>query len=208
MSPFEAGLRLIPSTFTTAMSSMTAGYAIRKTLYAKTPLMWGSIFMICGSTGIWFSTQADPAWRDYIIRIPQTIGSSSTFCVLLISVIAAVDNKDQALATSIQFAFRSAGSTLGASLGSAILEYTLRHYLKQSFSELDNVPDEFKGKLDEIMKAALGNPKYGWDSAPEFCKAAIINSYDGACHSVFLYFIVTAVVTAMFAWSIDNTYVG
>ncbi|GMM30388.1 hypothetical protein DAMA08_031330 [Martiniozyma asiatica (nom. inval.)] len=54
--------------------------------------------------------------------------------------------------------------------------------------------------IKAAMNEALENPSYAFSGLPDVVKAAIVNSYDSACHAVFGFLIATAVciMTAIF----------
>lgn len=116
--------------------------------------------------------------------------------VSLVAMISSVNHKEQALTTSIQYGFRSTGSTLGVSVATACFQESLQKNLINNFKHLKNIPPQYAKKkiLNKIIDLALHDSNYAHDSAPEFAKNAIIGAYDTACHAAFLFALITCVM--------------
>ncbi|GMG20434.1 unnamed protein product [Ambrosiozyma monospora] len=205
LSPMDAGLRLIPSIIFASMSSIFAGYMMRLTATYKKLLIWSGIAVLLGSTFVYSSSRVDSAWWDSIICIPSRIGMAGIITAALIAMIANVTLEEQALVTSISYAFRSTGSTLGVSLASAVLQFTLARKINSSFDKLsDKIPDELVGKIDEIRAKALEDPTFAFNGCPGFFKESIVQSYDFAGHAVFMFLIITGVATLVCLWPVHD----
>ncbi|GME79126.1 unnamed protein product [Ambrosiozyma monospora] len=201
----DSGLRLIPSVIFASLSSIFAGYMMRLTATYKKLLMWCGISVILGSTFIYSSSRIDNAWWDSIICIPSRIGMAGIITAALIAMIANVTLEEQALVTSISYAFRSTGSTLGVSLASAVLQFTLARKINSSFDKLSHkIPDELIGQIDEIKAKVLEDPTYAFNGCPNFFKESIIQSYDFAGHAVFMFLIITGVATLVCLWPVHD----
>lgn len=194
LTSLECGIRLIPSSIFSSIGSLYAGYVIKKTSKYGTLKFASGLILIAGSILVCFSSKEDSPLHDSLISVPLRYSTSSIITIILVAMISSVSSEQQALVTSIQYGFRSTGSTLGVSLASAILQFNLRRNIESKFELLD-VPDKYKSIIPQIKLEALKNPNYSFTQAPKFCKDAIIGSYDSAGQCVFLFLLSTAVLT-------------
>ena len=141
-SATQAGLRLIPQAFATSVGSIGAGLVMRKTgryYYMNCTIM--AVFA-GGAALICTLNLSSPTWQTYVFLIPGGFGYGGMLTITLVALIAAVDHRYQAIITSASYAFRSTGSTVGVTIGSAVFQ----NYLRRSLSEaLRNIPH--KGRL-------------------------------------------------------------
>ncbi|KAH3682632.1 hypothetical protein WICPIJ_006399, partial [Wickerhamomyces pijperi] len=92
--------------------------------------------------------------------------------------------------TSVQYAFRSTGSTLGTSLASLLFQWNLGHFLKTRLFQ--HAPENVsKEETLYIIDKALHSATY-IHSAPEWAVATLVNGYNVGCWSTFLYALVAS----------------
>ncbi|KAH3663971.1 hypothetical protein OGAPHI_004685 [Ogataea philodendri] len=195
LSPLECGMRLILGSFAASVSSMVAGYIIRQSGRYWRQQLYTGIVVVLGSLLVFSSRRNDSVILDSLVNVPLRYGTSSVITILLIAMISSVKSNEQALVTSIQYGFRSTGSTLGVSLASALLQFSLRGQLNSRFAKLSDIPEKWVGKLDLIKNSALADPSYTFTGAPQFARNAILDSYDYSCHIVFGFLIVTGLLS-------------
>ncbi|KAF7511206.1 hypothetical protein GJ744_005103 [Endocarpon pusillum] len=136
-SATQAGLRLIPQAFAISMGSIGAGLVMRITgRYYLMDCISMTIF-IAGAALICTLNFSAPDWQTYVYPVPGGFGYGSMLTITLVALIAAVDHKHQAVITSASYAFRSIGSTVGVTIGSAVFQNWLYRSLMQAF---DKVP--------------------------------------------------------------------
>lgn len=199
VSPLDSGYRLIPSSLLASFTSVFCGWMIKKTSKYRSLHIIAGWSMFLGSIILYTSTKFDNPFKDSIISLPLRYGSSSNITTILVAMISAVPQSEQALVTSIQYGFRSTGSTMGVSLASALMQYILRGTLDSNFEALKNIKLP-EGWTLEMVKAAklqaLENPGYAFgDNIPGVIHKAIVSSYDTACHGVFFFLIVTGLAS-------------
>ncbi len=136
-SATQAGLRLIPQAFATSIGSIGAGLVMRMTgrYYWMNWIIM--TILIAGAALICTLNFSSSAWQTYVYLIPGGFGYGGMLTITLVALIAAVDHEHQAVITSASYAFRSTGSTVGVTIGSAVFQNWLRRSLMQAF---DNVP--------------------------------------------------------------------
>lgn len=118
----------------------------------------------------------------------------SMLTVTLLSLIAAVPFEFQSSVTSIQYAFRSIGSTLGTSFSSYLFTKSLSHYLtsKLTSNRPADVTDEM---LQTIIHAASHDATYiRSKDAPSWATKLMIESYNISVSYTFVLALVTSVL--------------
>lgn len=194
VSPLDCGYRLIPGSLIASFTSIFAGWMIKKTGKYRMMHIVGGFCILFGSIHIYTSNKNDGGFKDSTISLLLRYGSSANITIILISMISAVSNSEQALVTSIQYGFRSTGSTMGVSLSSALMQYILRGSLENNFKafEKTELPSGWTYEmLNNAKIQALESPGYAFKGIPDVVKNAIVASYDSACHGVFIFLILT-----------------
>lgn len=195
ISPLDCGYRLIPGSLIASLTSIFAGWMIKKTSKYRSMHIISGWLMVLGSLAIYLSTKNDGWFKDSIISLPLRYGTSANITTILIAMITAVNSDQQALVTSIQYGFRSTGSTMGVSLASALMQFILRNSLDTNFGKLfDKLPEGWTTEMVEKAKLqAVENPGYAFKNGiPEIVKNSVVSAYDNGCHAVFMFLIVTA----------------
>lgn len=202
VSPLDCGYRLIPSSLLASFTSVFSGWMIKKTNRYRKMHLFSGFCLFFGSFVVYLSTKFDNGLKDSLISLILRYGSSCNITTILVAMIAAVPNSEQALVTSIQYGFRSTGSTMGVSLANALMQFILRGQLNSNFKKLINnnlnkLPDNWTKEMIKFAKIqALENPGYAFkDDIPLVIKNAIVSSYDTACHSIFIFLIVTGLAS-------------
>ncbi|GMM43781.1 glutathione exchanger [Pichia kluyveri] len=194
ISPLDCGYRLIPSSLVASFTSVFSGWMIKKTSKYRTMHIISGWCILGGSIIMYFATKENNGFIDSIISLPFRYGLSVDTTTILVAMISSVSQNEQSLVTSIQYGFRSTGSTMGVSLANAILQFCLKSKLNDRFNELKNIlPNGWTIEMLKNAKSkALENPAYAFkDDIPIVIKDAVVNSYDYACHGVLVFLIVT-----------------
>ncbi|KAG6906469.1 hypothetical protein DXG01_013796 [Tephrocybe rancida] len=132
----EAGLWLVLSVFGGLMGSLSGGLMIQTTgkFYLLTVAGYGLHFL--GTAFVSFTTRVTlgsmvPFGLGLLV---SSFGNGSGITTSLIALIANAGPEDQAIATAVSYLFRSLGSVVGVSVGSTVVQETLRTYLRRNLS--------------------------------------------------------------------------
>lgn len=186
LKPTEMGRRIAPNFFSTAFGSMGAGFYMKKTGQYYNFLLAFAALMVVGQIQALLMTPDISTWKQYLtIPIPQ-LGGSVIITVTLLAMISAVPHEHQAATTSISYAFRSTGSTLGVSIGAALFRNKLSTKLLKSVLEFESDKHP-KGELLKIIKKATESSEYVHADAPKFIQETLIRCYDNACKTTFTF---------------------
>ena len=190
----ENGTRLIPNFFGVSFGSVGAGIYMKKTGRYYKLAVGAGILAVLGCFKIYIITPQIPVWQQFLLLIPSGLGYSCILTVTLLALIAAAPLKYQACTTSIQYTFRSTGSTLGVSAATAVFQNILLHKLTSRINSLISDPKE----ASKIIKKALDNTEYAKE-APKIVGDAIKASYADGCKGAFMFALITIALGAISA---------
>ncbi|KAJ9105695.1 hypothetical protein QFC19_003469 [Naganishia cerealis] len=194
-SATQSGMRMIPNFIGVSVGSVGAGLVMKHTgRYYR--LNVGAGFLTVLGAILIVTVPADASiLRQYSLFAPSGLGYSCILTVTLLALIAAVPMKYQACTTSIQYTFRSTGSTLGVSIASAIFQLILRSNLN---SKVSLVVSDAK-TAHKIIKKALENTNYV-NKAPLVAQKAILESYYAACKGAFGFSVTVITIGVFCSW--------
>lgn len=188
----ENGTRLVPNFFGVSFGSVGAGIYMKKTGRYYKLVVGAGILAVLGCLKIYFITPEIPAWQQFVLLLPSGLGYSCILTVTLLALIAAAPLKYQACTTSIQYTFRSTGSTLGVSAATAVFQNVLLQKLTSRINSLIADPSE----ASKIIAKALDSTEY-IKEAPELVRGAIKASYADGCKGAFMFALVTITLGAI-----------
>lgn len=189
LSTTQAGIRLIPQSIGTSAGSLGAGLIMNKT--GKYTVL-GLVLMLMNVVGIGLMATLNfqtPGWPAFIYLLLVGAGYGGILTVTLLACISAVDHEHQAVITSATYGFRSTGSTIGITIGSAVYQNVLNMQLWKRFGGEKDAADiirRIRDSFDELNRL----PK-GW-------KAGVLDSYQDALRAVFLTALGMAVIGFIF----------
>lgn len=181
----QSGIRLIANFFGITCGSIGVGYYMKKTgkYYYFAAIM--GLFGLLGMFKIYMINPDISEAAQYLVLFPAGAAYACMLTVTLLSLISSVPITYQASTTSIQYTFRSTGSTIGVSVASAVFQKLLKDHLTREIRKL--VSPELAQK---VISRALEDAKYV-NEAPEIVRAAIRSSYGEACKGAFCWSLVT-----------------
>lgn len=177
LSTTAAGMRLIPQSIGASVGSLGSGLIMNRTgKYKIMSLIILTTFVL--GTGLLSTLNFHtPSWPPIIYLFLIGAGYGGMLTVTLLAVIASVSHDHQAVITSATYAFRSTGSTIGVTIGSAVYQNLLLKGLHDRF-------DGQKGAQDEIRKIrdSFDELKH----LPDGWKQGVMDSYESSLRGVFL----------------------
>jgi MFS family permease len=177
LSTTQAGMRLIPTSVGTSVGSLMAGFLMNKTGKYRI-LCLALIFAFALGTGLLALLDLNtPLWPAYIYLFLTGAGYGGMLTVTLLAAISAVDHEHQAVISSATYAFRSTGSTIGVTIGSAVYQNILKTGLWAKFGKEEGAAEEInriRDNFDELLHLPPG-----WHDG-------VFNTYMDALRGVFL----------------------
>lgn len=177
LSATESGVRLIPPLFCSVAGAIVTGQIIDRT----GRYYWWSIIALCvsviGAIIVSLSSSVFKfSWGLIIGGCCIAFGTGSTITTTLMSVISNVEPEDVAIATACTYLFRSLGSVIGISLGSTVVQQTLRTELLSKLS--------FTGKAEEAVERVRQSLDFIKDLEPDI-KNIVVGCYARATTGAF-----------------------
>ncbi|KAH3688201.1 hypothetical protein WICPIJ_000843 [Wickerhamomyces pijperi] len=203
LTPTEIGLRTISNFAGVSMGSFFAGIYMRSTgKYMKLSL-WSGLLTVAGTFAVYNTTRKSSEWFQYLVLLAPGFGYASLLTVTLLALIAAVPQDHQAATTSIQYAFRATGSTVGISAASFIFQYYLSASLNEKLYSIPGVPFD-KNEIAQIIENALQSSEYTWNGAPVIFRNEIIDSYDFSTHRALLFSFICSAIAWVVGWGMKE----
>ncbi|KAK2735654.1 hypothetical protein FQN55_002165 [Onygenales sp. PD_40] len=155
VSATGAGVRLLPCISTGVIGSLASGFFMKKTGKYYWITVGGYFMLTTGCVLISIFTAAStPSTVGTIIGMTiSAFGNGVGVTTTLIGLIANASPQDQAVATACSYLFRSLGSVMGLSLGSTVLQQSLRNDLRSALGgnkDIDKIVAGVRQSLDFI----------------------------------------------------------
>ncbi|KAF3911937.1 hypothetical protein ABW20_dc0109350 [Dactylellina cionopaga] len=164
-SATAAGLRLLPNSIGLSVGSLSSGHIMR-----RTGKYYGLGMMV--NTALVAAIALTTTFLQFVAYFFIGYGYGGMLTVMLIALISSVDHEYQAVITSMSFAFRATGSTIGVTVASAVFQNVLKGQLdkrlgrgdeaedvikriRENFGEVGNVPTRWKGEVVQAEMEAL-----------------------------------------------------
>lgn len=189
MGPYKVGLSLSGTFVSTSAGSFLTGLYIKKTGKYRMFTALSVLLSVVGNVALLFYDQNTPEWFINITLALHRWGQAVLITVTLLVLLASVPPKRQAVVTSIQYTFRSIGSTLGVSIAAVLFNKVLYWQLENSLPS---------GSEDIIKKLLESVEEVG--NLPPDLKALVINSFRNASVAVFALALAECVLAAITAF--------
>ncbi|SCV27404.1 related to multidrug resistance protein fnx1 [Fusarium fujikuroi] len=176
-STTAAGLRLLPQSVGTTLSSLTCGFIMKRTGRYRSLGMTVISCSILGFVGLSTMTIQTPTPLVLTYVLLVGVGYGGMLSVSLLATVAAVSHEDQAVATSAIYAFRSMGSTIGVTVASVVYQNLLQYGLHQRFDSKEGSYKIIKRLLDSLHE--LKRLPDGWSNG-------VYEAYEISLRGVFL----------------------
>jgi len=168
-SSAAAGIRMVLPSIMFPVGGVLAGYIMSKWGYLGAMTRLGTLTMAFGCALAILFNENSPRWQLFVFLLPANLGQGLTFPSSLFTMIAAFEQKDQAIATSTVYLFRAIGSVWGIAITSAIVQNVLNARLTQA---LDGVPNA-RGIIDAVRHSveAIGQIPEAYRGVVTHCYA-------------------------------------
>lgn len=140
-SSATAGLRMILPSSMFPIGGVLAGFIMSKWGYLGEMTRLGTAIMTFGCALAILFDENSQNWQYFVFLLPANFGQGLTFPSSLFTMIAAFDQKDQAIATSTVYLFRAIGSVWGIAITSAVVQNVLVTKLTEALVGVPNAID-------------------------------------------------------------------
>lgn len=187
----QIGNRFAPNFLSTVTGSLGAGFYMKKTGKYRRMIILAGFVSVLGVYHIVCLNPSYSVFEQYVLFIFPGLGASIVITATLLALIAAVPHKHQAATTSISYLFRSCGSTLGVSVGSAIFNWKLNKQLMARVLAFQS--DQYdRAFLLDIVEKAKHSSEYVFNGAPDFVRDALIASFSDSAKLTFKFCLAAA----------------
>lgn len=149
-----AGLRLVPESVALAITSISAGYVMRRTgRYYGLNMVAAAVFLGALVTiVITFRTPAGPPlWVPFVVFFFVGVGYAAMLGTTFIAFSAAVPQDEQAVVTSANYIFRSVGSAASVTIASVVFQHLLTRSLQRNFGS-----DAYGREMSRRIRESVG----------------------------------------------------
>jgi MFS family permease len=150
----NAGAALIPFSVGFALASLVAGAVTLKTGRYRKLLRLLVLLMVVAPITVTFSGENSPLWLPLVGLGFLGFAISAVLTITWLAMTSAVEPQDQAVVTSLSYAFRSTGSVIGLAIASAVYQNVLENSLSArlaGFENEENLIYTVKHNLDAII---------------------------------------------------------
>ncbi|KAK1989206.1 major facilitator superfamily transporter [Colletotrichum cereale] len=171
-----SGLRLvIPSLVSSGVGAAT-GFLITYTRRLKWPPVSGAVCLFVGTITLCLLRRGWPSWVYLVCLVPSSIGQGFQFPGSFMAVLAASEQREQAVVTSTLILWRSLGMVLGVASSSLVVQNALVGYLDEYVQgpEKNEVIRKVRESVESIVKL------------PEMYREQVVMSYEAALRTTFL----------------------
>lgn len=191
-SALQCGYLFIPSTIISTFAALFTGWVLKVQRKFRPLHLLAGLLISVGSGFVYMMNSNSSELIDSIISLPLRFGTTINHSVMLIAMLSSVDPSQQALVTSIQYGFKSMGSTMGLAISNYIMQTNLDSGLDEA--KTIELPDGWSlEKLHRVFQEARRDPHLAFEM-PEIVKNAILKAYDDASHWVFTWLLFSGCV--------------
>ncbi|GKT47347.1 vacuolar calcium ion transporter [Colletotrichum spaethianum] len=181
----SSGLRLVVPSVVSSLVGAATGFLITYTRRLKWPVLSGAIALLIGSIVLSFMRRGWASWVYLLCLVPFSIGSGFQFPGSFMAVLAASEQREQAVVTSTLILWRSLGMVLGVASSGLVVQNSLIRYLDKYVQgpEKGEVIRKVRESVESIVKL------------PELYREQVVMSYEAALRTTFLCCTVIAVLS-------------
>ncbi|POR36753.1 Multidrug resistance protein fnx1 [Tolypocladium paradoxum] len=155
-----AGLKILPSPVGVSISSVGAGYLMKRTGRYVGLGITSLVSFIVGIVLFTLQGKDSPLWLTGVAFFFVGGGYGAMLTITLLACIAAVDHSQQAVVTSATYLARSLGGTVGVTIGSAVYQNILKAHLWDRFGDYPGAAEEIQRIRDDLNE--LKHLPEGW----------------------------------------------
>lgn len=184
----QAGASLIPFSITTGAGSLLAGIAFSRNGRYRTLNFSVLLLMLVATILVAMSSLTTPIWATMIALGLAGFALGGMLTVTLLALVGTVSHEEQAMITSLCYAFRSTGAIVGIALASAVFQNVLASELCARLGKRKDAAELIARMRDSMDEAIFLSPAD---------QLAVEESYIRAVQAVFLMLVGLAVLGAV-----------
>nr|XP_036588501.1 transporter C460.03-like protein 1 [Colletotrichum truncatum]KAF6799874.1 transporter C460.03-like protein 1 [Colletotrichum truncatum] len=172
----SSGLRLVLPSIVSSVFGTATGFLITYTRRLKWPPLSGAICLFVGCLSLSLMRRGWPSWLYLLCLVPSAVGQGFQFPGTFMAILAASDQREQAVVTSTLILWRSLGMVLGVASSSLVVQNALVGYLDEYVRgpDKDEVIRKVRESVEEVVKL------------PAVYREQVVMSYESALRLTFI----------------------
>ncbi|KAI5465751.1 major facilitator superfamily [Mariannaea sp. PMI_226] len=151
----QSGALLVPGMGAGVAASLAGGWLIKRTGKFYWVTVSGYGILLSALLPLTLSIVFKSTWGEVVGLVLTSLGAGSGITTTLVGLLANAAVEDSAVAVACSYLFRSLGSSIGISTGSAVLQQVLRYQLASRLSnegEAQEIEERVRQNLDYIKE--------------------------------------------------------
>lgn len=191
-----SGLCLMIITVVSSASGTSTGFLINYTKRLKWPMGLGAAGFLVGTTVLSFMQRGWPLWLYLLFLVPHSMGQGFQFPGTFMAILAASEQREQAVVTSTLILWRSMGMVLGIAGSSLVVQNTLWGYLESNVTDEAAQAGGFAGGREEVVEKVRESVE-AVAKLTGLLQEQVIMSYESAVRTAFMCCVLLAVVSGL-----------
>lgn len=194
-SATTSGLCLMVITVVSSASGTSTGFLINYTKRLKWPLGLGATGFLVGAIALSFMQRGWPLWVYLLFLVPHSMGQGFQFPGTFMAILAASEQREQAVVTSTLILWRSMGTVLGIAGSSLVVQNTLWGFLEMNVTDEAARMGGFAGREEVVEKVRESVEAVAKLSG--LLQEQVVMSYEAAVRTTFMCCVVLAIVSGL-----------
>lgn len=191
-----SGFCLMIITVVSSASGTSTGFLISYTKRLKWPLGLGATGFLVGTIALSFMQRGWPLWVYLVFLVPHSMGQGFQFPGTFMAILAASEQKEQAVVTSTLILWRSIGMVLGIAGSSLIVQNTLWGYLEMNVTDEAARMGGFAGGREEVVEKVRESVE-AVAKLTGLLQEQVVMSYEAAVRTTFMCCVLIAIVSGL-----------
>lgn len=191
-----SGFCLMTITVVSSASGTATGFLINRTKRLKWPLGLGAAGFLAGTVALSSMQRGWPLAAYLLCLVPHSTGQGFQFPGTFMAILAASEQREQAVVTSALILWRSMGSVLGIAGSSLVVQNSLWGFLQRYVTDEAAAAGGFAGGRDEVVEKVRGSVE-AVAGLTGLLREQVVESYEAAVRTTFLCCVVIAIASAL-----------
>ncbi|KAJ4417352.1 hypothetical protein N0V82_006216 [Gnomoniopsis sp. IMI 355080] len=191
-----SGFCLMIITIVSSASGTSTGFLINYTKRLKWPLGLGATGLLVGTIALSSMQRGWPLWVYLLFLVPHSMGQGFQFPGTFMAILAASEQREQAVVTSTLILWRSMGMVLGIAGSSLVVQNTLWGFLEKNVTDEAARIGGFAGGREEVVEKVRESVE-AVAKLTGLLQEQVIMSYEAAVRTTFMCCVLVAIVCGL-----------
>lgn len=195
-SATASGFCLMVITVVSSTAGTSTGFLINWTKRLKWPMGLGATGYLVGTVVLSLMGRGWPTWAYLLCLVPHSLGQGFQFPGTFMAILAASEQKEQAVVTSTLILWRSMGMVLGIAGSSLVVQNSLWQFLEINVTDEAARAGGYAGGAEEVV-ALVRESVEAVAKLTGALQEQVVMSYDAAVRTAFMCCVVFAVANLL-----------